>query len=223
MSINTGEVSAHEVTRVVSHDGRPTAFGEAIAHYGRIFKTLHILRLADDETCRRAGKRQSNLTEGRPTWLGRCITAARVRCARHTTRAWREDSRAQPSPELRQRNSAARPGIRSGQSAVGADVLASDPAAVRVNEERHEVGDIGGLADATECGHRSGPLHGAWLRAGTHPQPSSAHEVSAASTPMIEYSGPDRPCSPGSTRSPCPIAAPRTAAESAFPRITHYG
>ncbi|MGA6208436.1 Tn3 family transposase [Nocardia testacea] len=65
VSINTGEVSAHEVTRMISRDGRPTALGEGIAGYGRIFKTLHILRLADDEPYRREGKRQSNLTEGR--------------------------------------------------------------------------------------------------------------------------------------------------------------
>lgn len=65
VSINTDEVSVHEVTRMISRDGRPTALGEAIAHYGRIFKTLHILRLADDEPNRREGKRQSNLTEGR--------------------------------------------------------------------------------------------------------------------------------------------------------------
>lgn len=50
---------------MISRDGRPTALGEAIAHYGRIFKTLHILRLADDKPYRREGKRQSNLTEGR--------------------------------------------------------------------------------------------------------------------------------------------------------------
>jgi Tn3 transposase DDE domain len=65
VSINTGEVSAHDVTRMISRDGRPTALGEAVAHYGRIYKTLHILRLADDEPYRREGKRQSNLTEGR--------------------------------------------------------------------------------------------------------------------------------------------------------------
>ncbi|MEV0111340.1 Tn3 family transposase [Nocardia sp. NPDC050799] len=65
VSINTGEVSAHEVTRMISRDGRPTALGEAIAGYGRIFKTLHVLRLADDEPYRHEGKRQSNLTEGR--------------------------------------------------------------------------------------------------------------------------------------------------------------
>ncbi|MEZ2390695.1 Tn3 family transposase [bacterium RCC_150] len=65
VSIHAGEVSAHEVTRMISRDGQPTALGQAIAHYGRIFKTLHILRLADDEPYRREGKTQSNLTEGR--------------------------------------------------------------------------------------------------------------------------------------------------------------
>jgi Tn3 transposase DDE domain len=33
VSINTGEVSAHDVTRMISRDGRPTALGEAVAHY----------------------------------------------------------------------------------------------------------------------------------------------------------------------------------------------
>lgn len=65
VSIHSGEVSAHEVTRMISRDGQPTALGQAIAHFGRIFKTLHILRLADDEPYRREGKAQSNLVEGR--------------------------------------------------------------------------------------------------------------------------------------------------------------
>ncbi|WP_308283078.1 Tn3 family transposase [Pseudonocardia nigra] len=43
VSIHSGEVSAHEVTRMISRDGNPTSLGQAIAHYGRIFKTLHIL------------------------------------------------------------------------------------------------------------------------------------------------------------------------------------
>ncbi|WP_327118915.1 Tn3 family transposase [Nocardia sp. NBC_01730] len=65
VSIHSGEVSGHDVTRMISRDGRPTPLGEAIAHYGRIFKTLHILRLADDEPYRREGKAQANLVEGR--------------------------------------------------------------------------------------------------------------------------------------------------------------
>ncbi|TGD89058.1 Tn3 family transposase [Mycobacterium sp. TJFP1] len=65
VSINECEVSAHDVTRMISRDGKPTPLGQAIAHYGRIFKTLHILRLADDEPYRREGKIQANLGEGR--------------------------------------------------------------------------------------------------------------------------------------------------------------
>jgi hypothetical protein len=30
---------------MISRDGRPTGLGEAFAHYGRIFKTLHILQV----------------------------------------------------------------------------------------------------------------------------------------------------------------------------------
>jgi TnpA family transposase len=72
VSMNRGEVSAHEVTRMISRDGNPTALGQAIAHYGRISKTLHILRLADDEPYRREAKAQANLQEGRHD-LGRTV------------------------------------------------------------------------------------------------------------------------------------------------------
>ena len=57
---------------MISRDGRPTALGEAIAHFGRIFKTMHVLRLVDDEPYRRQIKAQTNLTEGRHD-LGRTI------------------------------------------------------------------------------------------------------------------------------------------------------
>ncbi|GAA3141267.1 hypothetical protein GCM10010466_35350 [Planomonospora alba] len=47
-------------------DGHPTALGEAIASYGRIFKTLHILAFIDvDETYRRDIKDIRNLQENR--------------------------------------------------------------------------------------------------------------------------------------------------------------
>ncbi|WP_280486413.1 Tn3 family transposase [Nocardia cyriacigeorgica] len=72
VSMNRGEVSAHEVTRMISRDGNPTSLGQAIAHYGRTFKTLHILRMADDEPYRREAKAQANLQEGRHD-LGRTI------------------------------------------------------------------------------------------------------------------------------------------------------
>ncbi|MGY2058826.1 Tn3 family transposase [Nocardia gipuzkoensis] len=56
VSMHAGEVSAHEVTRTVFRDGNPTSLGQGIAHYGRIHKTLRILRLADDEPYRRKGQ-----------------------------------------------------------------------------------------------------------------------------------------------------------------------
>ncbi|MGH3193049.1 MAG: Tn3 family transposase [Streptosporangiaceae bacterium] len=40
-SIYTSEVSAYDVVRALQRDGHPTALGEAIATYGRIFKTFH--------------------------------------------------------------------------------------------------------------------------------------------------------------------------------------
>ena len=52
-SIHTGAVRAYDVIRMLSRDGRPTPLGDAIAHYGRIAKTLYILRLADEPGYRR--------------------------------------------------------------------------------------------------------------------------------------------------------------------------
>jgi Tn3 transposase DDE domain len=36
------------VIRILQRDGRPTQLGDAMAVYGRIFKTLHVLTFADD-------------------------------------------------------------------------------------------------------------------------------------------------------------------------------
>jgi TnpA family transposase len=64
-SIHTGAVSAHDVIRMISKGGGLTQLGEALAHYGRIFKTLHILSYVDVEPYRRQNKRMRNLQEGR--------------------------------------------------------------------------------------------------------------------------------------------------------------
>ncbi len=57
--------TSHEAYRMLSRDGRPSPLGDAIAHYGRIAKTLHILRLADEPDYRRQIKVQANPQEGR--------------------------------------------------------------------------------------------------------------------------------------------------------------
>lgn len=64
-SIHTREVSAHDVIRILQRDGRPTDLGDAVAHYGRIFKTLHVLTFVDDPAYRREMKAMRNLQEGR--------------------------------------------------------------------------------------------------------------------------------------------------------------
>ena len=47
-SVHTREISAHDVIRILQHDGRLTQLGEAIASYGRIFKILHVLTFVGD-------------------------------------------------------------------------------------------------------------------------------------------------------------------------------
>jgi TnpA family transposase len=50
---------------MVSRDGQPHRAGDAFAHYGRIFKTLHLLQFVSDEGYRRMIGAQLNLTEAR--------------------------------------------------------------------------------------------------------------------------------------------------------------
>ena len=65
-SIYTGTVRAYDVVTMLQRDGHPTALGEAIAAYGRIFESLHILNYIDvDETYRRDIKGIRNLQDGR--------------------------------------------------------------------------------------------------------------------------------------------------------------
>jgi len=64
-SIHTGAVPAYDVLRILAPGGSPTQLGDALAHYGRIFKTLHILSYVDDEPYRREIKGMRNLQEGR--------------------------------------------------------------------------------------------------------------------------------------------------------------
>ena len=76
-SVYTGTVRAYDVVAMLQRDGHPTALGEAIAMYGRIFKTLHVLSYIDtDETYRRDIKGIRNLQEGRrwcwTGWLASC-------------------------------------------------------------------------------------------------------------------------------------------------------
>jgi TnpA family transposase len=64
-SLVTGKVRAYDLIRMMSVDGRTTGLGEAFAHYGRIFKTLHVLQFLHDEAYRRTINAQLNMTESR--------------------------------------------------------------------------------------------------------------------------------------------------------------
>jgi TnpA family transposase len=55
-TIHTSKLSASDLVRALQRDGHPTALGKAIAIYGRIFKTLHILSIIDSEPYRRGIK-----------------------------------------------------------------------------------------------------------------------------------------------------------------------
>ncbi len=66
-SLVTGTVRAYDPIRALGRDGNPTPLGQALAEYGRIAKTLHLLAVCDpdDDSYRRAINAQQNLTESR--------------------------------------------------------------------------------------------------------------------------------------------------------------
>jgi hypothetical protein len=92
-SIYTGTVRAYDVVTMLQRDGHPTALGEAIAMYGRIFKTLHILSYIDtDETYRRDIKASATCRKDATPWPGRSATGRRASCTTATSAAWRTSS-----------------------------------------------------------------------------------------------------------------------------------
>jgi len=66
-SLATGQVRAYDLLRMFGREGRPTPLGTAFAEYGRIAKTLHLLRVVDpvDDTYRRRMNRQLTVQESR--------------------------------------------------------------------------------------------------------------------------------------------------------------
>ena len=64
-SLHTGAVRAYDTLRVLQRDGKPTALGEAVAIYGRIDKSLHMLAVLDDEAYRRQISNQLSIQESR--------------------------------------------------------------------------------------------------------------------------------------------------------------
>jgi TnpA family transposase len=64
-SLATGQVRAYDLLKMMTADGRNTGLGNAFAHYGRIFKSLHLLQLIHVEEYRRMIGSQLNIGESR--------------------------------------------------------------------------------------------------------------------------------------------------------------
>jgi TnpA family transposase len=66
-SLVTGQVRAYDLLRMFGREGRPTPLDQAFMEYGRIAKTLHLLRVVDpvDDTYRRQMNRQLTVQESR--------------------------------------------------------------------------------------------------------------------------------------------------------------
>lgn len=89
-SLQTGKVRAYDLLRMMTSGDRMTGLGDAFAHYGRIFKTLHLLQFIDSEGYRRMIGVQLNIGEGRHA-LARSIFFGRLGELRHAYREGMED------------------------------------------------------------------------------------------------------------------------------------
>ncbi len=77
-SLSTGAIQASELMRVTQGGGTPTTLGRALAEYGRIAKTLHMLAFVDvDETYRRRIHVQLNTQESRHALARRILHGRR--------------------------------------------------------------------------------------------------------------------------------------------------
>lgn len=68
-SLVTNQVRAYDLLRMFGREGHPTPLGQALAEYGRIAKTLHLLAVVDpvDDTYRRQMHEQLTVQESRHT------------------------------------------------------------------------------------------------------------------------------------------------------------
>ena len=65
-SLAMGPVRAYDLLRMLGRDGSPTPLGHALADYGKIAKTLHLLAICDpDESYRRTVHVQLTIQESR--------------------------------------------------------------------------------------------------------------------------------------------------------------
>jgi hypothetical protein len=83
-SVYTGAVSTYDVLRVLQREGSLTSLGEAVASYGRIFKSLHVLAFAG-ATSRACATSKKGATH----WQQPSSTARRASSTSTTTRAWK--------------------------------------------------------------------------------------------------------------------------------------
>jgi len=72
-SLATGQIRAYDLIKMMTAGGRNTGLGNALAHYGRIFKTLHLLQLIHVQEYRRMIGSQLNAGES-PHFLARRVS-----------------------------------------------------------------------------------------------------------------------------------------------------
>ncbi|GAA2533628.1 Tn3 family transposase [Pilimelia columellifera] len=85
-SVHTGAVAASEVMRILQRGGNPTQLGDALAHFGRIFKTLHVLSSSTGSSTGATSSGCATCRRNAIGWPSTSATAVAANSARSITR-----------------------------------------------------------------------------------------------------------------------------------------
>ena len=132
-SLATSQIRAYDLIRMMMADGRLTGLGSAFAHYGRIFKTLHLLQVIHVEEYRRMIGAQLNIGESRHFLARRVFFGHRGRPDQaYMDEAWRTSCGARPRS---QRGGVLELGVhrRRRQSARSSGTTVSDEVKARIS------------------------------------------------------------------------------------------
>jgi TnpA family transposase len=92
VSIHTGAISAYDALRILAPGGTPTQLGDALAQYGRIFKTLTSSTTSTTSHTDARSKRCATSKKAATTSPGPRFTAAKASCAAATAKGWKTSS-----------------------------------------------------------------------------------------------------------------------------------
>ena len=91
-SVHSGAISASDVMRMLQRGGNPTQLGDALAHFGRIFKPCTYWPTSIPSPTGATSNACATCRRNATAWPSTSSTAARASCGRRTTPEWRTSS-----------------------------------------------------------------------------------------------------------------------------------